>query len=533
MKNLYQQIYHFNLKSQLLQQIKQADKPFWSAFFSVFIVLNLIFSYHSAHFLFGDHDWFYAQKGIALNSGLFEGHFSQFFLASLLTGGEILPIINNAFGFLGLSLGIALLAHYWQVPHTCTKYILFSLFTAITPYILSFLYFAYLVIPLLSLNAFVIAGLLISARESIFSWRRTVTSIFLLTMALGCYPPVINLIAVAFCVKLLIEVAEKQTSLPQLWRTYRWSILNIILSLIAYKLCLMYLSFHHLTHNNYYNLPIIPFTEWPQKALSILPNIFKQFTITFPFIGQGNRLLNLAIIILGTISLYQRTLTPPRLLATSFLIILLFCSGQLTSFLSSAKSEPEFSPHIDFFGYIYIIAAFLRFVLISKQQILKNIAFLVALISIITSSHRLFEAEKVWKLGFDAEMKLYQRIAKRFQNHPNFTLNHRYIIVQGGTFPFRKHFYHDSYRYPSDDLLAISYVPGMASGVMWNYYGITEYAHATSYTSFLNSEPQLQQAIHNVTAWPHANSIQVGPSWILLPLTADGIAELQQHYKAQ
>ncbi|MBR2273265.1 MAG: hypothetical protein IJ864_00290 [Alphaproteobacteria bacterium] len=530
MKNLYHQIYHFNLKSQLLKQIKQADKPFWSAFFSVFIVLNLIFLYHGAHFLFGDHDWFYAQKGIALNSSLFEGHFSQFILTSLLTGGEILPIINNAFGFLGFSLGIALLAHYWQVPHTRTNYIVFSLFTAITPYILSSLYSAFLVIPVLSWNAFIIAGLLISARESIFSWRKTISSVFLLTISLGGYPPVINLIAISLCVRLLIEIAERKTSLPQLWQTYRWSIINIILSFIAYKLCLIYLSSHHLIN---YNLQIIPFAEWPQKAISILPNIFRQFTITFPFIGEENRVLNLAIILLGTISLYQHTLTPKRFIAAIFLIILLFYSELLISFLSPAKSEADFSPHIAFWGYIYIIAAFLRFALISKQQILKNFTFIVALISIITSSHHLFEAEKVWKLGFDAEMKLYQRVAKRFQNQPNFTLNRRYIIIQGGTFPFREHFYHDNYRHPSEDLLAISYVPGMASGVMWNYYGITDYAHTTPYAYFLNPDPLLQQAIHNITAWPKANSIQVGPSWILLPLTTDGITELQRHYKTQ
>ena len=103
-----------------------------------------------------------------------------------------------------------MLTRYWRLPHTKTACVLFALFAALTPYVLSFMYFAFLVIPVLGWNMFVIGSLLISEKEERFSLRRTVSAAVLTTLALGGYPPVINLIAVAFSVRLLFA-ALRQT----------------------------------------------------------------------------------------------------------------------------------------------------------------------------------------------------------------------------------------------------------------------------------------------------------------------------------
>jgi hypothetical protein len=128
MKNLYQKICDFDLIA-LFKSRLQISAPFICGFLCAFLSLNLIFLYHGAHFLFGDHDWKYLSDGIKLNAGLFEGRFSQFILINLLSQGEIFPILNNVIGFFGFSLGIALLAKYWEIPRTKTAYIIFCLFS--------------------------------------------------------------------------------------------------------------------------------------------------------------------------------------------------------------------------------------------------------------------------------------------------------------------------------------------------------------------------------------------------------------------
>ena len=142
--SLQERVLNFDLVNALQQWCQKADKPFWTAFFTAFIVLNLIFLYHGAQFLFGDHDWRYLKEGITLGAGLFEARFTQFIPINILSRGEIYPIINNLLGFAGFSLGTALLARYWNLPHHKKQYALFALFCAITPYILSFMYFAFL-----------------------------------------------------------------------------------------------------------------------------------------------------------------------------------------------------------------------------------------------------------------------------------------------------------------------------------------------------------------------------------------------------
>ena len=141
--SLQERVLNFDLVNTLQQWCQKADKPFWTAFFTAFIVLNLIFLYHGAQFLFGDHDWRYLKEGITLGAGLFEARFTQFIPINILSRGEIYPIINNLLGFAGFSLGTALLARYWNLPHHKKQYALFALFCAITPYILSFMYFAF------------------------------------------------------------------------------------------------------------------------------------------------------------------------------------------------------------------------------------------------------------------------------------------------------------------------------------------------------------------------------------------------------
>ena len=235
MINFCRNILNFDIVNYIKRTTKSSDSCFWLSVLVTFLSLSLIFLYHGTHFLFGDHDWKYLKYGVPLDSGLFEGRFTQFILINLLSSGEILPIINNILGILGFSLGISLLARYWQIPHTPKSYILFCLFTAITPYILSFMYFAFIIIPCLSWNFIIISALIISKKEKTFSLKLTLFSSLLFTFVLGGYPPVINLYAVALCTRLLIATLYEKQDIKTLYLNYRYSIINFIIGVFFYK----------------------------------------------------------------------------------------------------------------------------------------------------------------------------------------------------------------------------------------------------------------------------------------------------------
>lgn len=562
--SLQERVLNFDLVNALQQWCQKADKPFWTAFFTAFIVLNLIFLYHGAQFLFGDHDWRYLKEGITLGAGLFEARFTQFIPINILSRGEIYPIINNLLGFAGFSLGTALLARYWNLPHHKKQYALFALFCAITPYILSFMYFAFLIVPVLGWNAFIIGSLVISEKEEKFSFSRTFFAIVLIIMALGGYPPVINLIAVVISIKLLNNALHlsSQTGLKDFvieqFKLYKWTLLNIILGIIGYKLCLFGLEQTGAVNTSYYNLQTTPIAEWGNKFILVSQDVLRQFIVTLPFITTGYKTLTALLVILGLCLIIKRLADKATPVSQKFIIfaltIICLYAPLVTLFISTSLAETEFSPRIDFFGLMYLYAGF--FALIqsapSSTQFFKNLGTLLAVAVIFVSANNLFEAEKVWKLGFESEMKLFRRAGARFMSSQAFSLDQKYIMVQGGVTSYRPRFYHETYDIKSDDLLNISYVPTLNPGVMWNYYALKDFAIPTSYQYILQPDEATINQIKQAQNWPHKNStiISVMPwqqyllstseknipattaqqPWIMLLSTENGAESLRRNY---
>lgn len=562
--SLQERVLNFDLVNALQQWCQKADKPFWTAFFTAFIVLNLIFLYHGAQFLFGDHDWRYLKEGITLGAGLFEARFTQFIPINILSRGEIYPIINNLLGFAGFSLGTALLARYWNLPHHKKQYALFALFCAITPYILSFMYFAFLIVPVLGWNAFIIGSLVISEKEEKFSFSRTFSAIVLIIMALGGYPPVINLIAVVISIKLLSNALHlsPKTGLKDFvieqFKLYKWTLLNIILGIIGYKLCLFGLEQTGAVNTSYYNLQTTPIAEWGNKFILVSQDVLRQFIVTLPFITTGYKTLTALLVILGLCLIIKRLADKATPVSQKFIIfaltIICLYAPLVTLFISTSLAETEFSPRIDFFGLMYLYAGF--FALIqsapSSTQFFKNLGILLAVAVIFVSTNNLFEAEKVWKLGFESEMKLFRRAGARFMSSQAFSLDQKYIMVQGGVTSYRPRFYHETYDIKSDDLLNISYVPTLNPGVMWNYYAPKDFAIPTSYQYILQPDEATINQIKQAQNWPHKNStiISVMPwqqyllstsekdipattayqPWIMLLSTENGAESLRRNY---
>lgn len=535
MKNfakIKQSVVDFDLRATISRALVLSNRPFWCAFTAAFVALSLIFLYHGLNFMFGDHDWKYFKDNVPLNSGLFEGRFAQFILINLLTGGKLLPILNNTFGFAGFSLGIALLAHYWRLPHKTPVYVMFALFTAVTPYILSFMYFAFLVIPCLSWNAVIIAALILSEKETRHTIYLSLPAILLFTTALGGYPPVINLIATALAGRIVLAVLYESATWRALVKTYAFTVINILCAVILYKGALSMLAARGYLNTAYYNLQTTPLSEWGTKFLLVSTDLIKQFTVTLPFITASYKTAALVLTLAGlTAATYliiwrRNTGKVPAFIALTGLLY----APLITLFISTSLAETEFSPRIDFFGLLYFYAAMLAITLKSPCRIFKNLAAVCAVCAVCTATSALFEAQKVWKLGFETEMNLYKRISKRFEQNPDFDFNKTYIMVQDTSPAFRRRFYHTTYTHESDDLLNISYVPGLNSGVMWNYKAIKEYAGETAYVYIFRPDAEALNFLQTARPWPAENSVAVGNNWIMTILSPHGLERLRHNY---
>ena len=92
--------------------------------------------------MWGSTDWSAVRTTIDPNESLADGRFSAFWLQQLLFNGKILPVINNFWAFLGLSLAGVFLAIYWNLPQKTSVIVLTGLLLSVNPYTLSWLYSA-------------------------------------------------------------------------------------------------------------------------------------------------------------------------------------------------------------------------------------------------------------------------------------------------------------------------------------------------------------------------------------------------------
>ena len=151
------------MKKDQRKQFLNLDKIDYKILLISYLLINLAFLYHSFNFMWGNHDVEFIKNELLLSSGLFEGRFTQFIPHRLLTSGQILPILNNLLGLGFLTLGLWLLAKYWNIPRTTSNYVIFITFFATLPFTLSWLYFTFITISCLLWIFVAVMGLYLSA----------------------------------------------------------------------------------------------------------------------------------------------------------------------------------------------------------------------------------------------------------------------------------------------------------------------------------------------------------------------------------
>lgn len=498
-------------------------KPELQALLISFSIINLAFLYHSLNFMWGNHDVAFVKNELLLSSGLFEGRFTQFIPHYLLTTGQILPLLNNLIGFVFLTLALWILAKYWQIPSSRLNNILFITFFATQPYTLSWMYFSFITISCLLWTMLAILGLYLSEPIHKSQHPKTLSfaAIFCFYITLGGYPPVLNTFFVCLSARLTIAYVFEKKSIQDLWHTYKYTLLNIILAAILFKLTLALLP-----HDNVYNLKTAALNTLPIKFFTTLQIAFKQFFITVPFMERGYKTILALMSFIAILGAFLSSHTyKQRLFTLIFICETIWMTG-LTTFLVTPHTE--YVSRIDFYGFAFLYAFFLALLLKYKANISHSLAVLFMLILIPFNIINDYRAQKVWKQGLDAEFQILNRITERIENHPAFNPKQKYRFYQIGDISLRPNFYKGNYDVDDVFLLSIPYLAMWQGATLTEFY--SPYAYIDHSTTILPSDitPKVYDFFINESQpWPHTNSIYINNDIIIIVYNQIGLDEFR------
>ena len=503
------------------------NKQELKALLTSFIIINFTYLYHTLNFMWGNHDVYYVKYNTELSSGLFEGRFTQFILPALLTNGQILPIINNLIAFIFLTLGLYILAKYFKLQSTFLTLTLFISFFCTQPYTISILYFAFISISCFAWLFFSILGLYLSSQIPTSSPKLplSIASIICFYLPLGGYPPVINTFFVCLSAKITLDIIFERPSIKSLYHTYKYTIINIIIASILFKITLYFLPLKEV-----YNMELTPLLNLPQKFISTLKISFSQFFISQPFMPKSYKIL-LAIMsftaIFGALNLKNTLKT--RLLILFFIIITIWFSS-LTTFLVTPPTE--FVSRIDFYGFALLYAFFLLLLINLSPQIFNSLGIILSFILIFLNIINNYHAQYVWYEGFKHEMKILESINERIESHPNFNPLHQYRVYQAGDITMRPIYYNQKFDKNEPFLLTLPYL------AMWQTKNLLEFNSSTQYISAKHTIlPQditkdvYDFIINQSRVWPEKNSIYIQDNIIIIILNSLGQDELKQKVK--
>ena len=486
--------------------------------------LNFVFLYNTLNFLWGNHDVEFVKDGLHLTSGLFEGRFTQFIPHVLLTNGEILPILNNLLGLFFLTLGLWLLAKYWNIKKSPLNYVLFITFFATLPYTLSWLYFTFITISCLLWVFFAILGLYLSAY---ISKSRHKISLILISalcfyLPLGGYPPVINTIAVGLMTKICFVYLFENKRLSEIIKTYQYTVYALLIASISAKLTLKLVQ-----PNNVYNLELMPFTEIPQKFISVIKISAKQFILSQPFMEIGYKITTLAMILTATAGAILKAKTAIKKLTTLGLIILTILAAATTTFL--VIPHTEYVSRIDFYGVAFIYSFALALLLKFKLPLAKSLALIFMIILIPFNIINDYRAQKIWQQGQTAEFQILDRVVEQIENHPNFNPRQKYHFRQLGDISMRPKYYKQEFAYNEPFLLALPYLAMWQGSRLMEFF--SPYQYIDQITPLLPSDitPELHQfLITSARPWPDKNSIYVGDNAIIIIFSQNELDEFRK-----
>lgn len=516
---------YLETEAKILSYLKNLNPIYKKAFIWAFALINLAFLFHTVSFMFGDHDWNYIRSANYWSEGSYEGRPLHFVLQSIFFDGHVLPILNNLFSFAFLTLGGLVLARYWQIPVTVLNYTLFTVFVGVLPYTLVWLFYTKDTLINLSLPLIAVSGLMLA--DKAVSLKRPllhILAILLFVFAFSSYAVIINFLGVCFLGSILISYVYNNEALMSLIKQKIPAVLDMLVAVVLFKLMLLSLP---ITES--YNTEIISLDYLPQKLIQTLRVMFTQFITPIPFMEYKYKIVLLVLSVYALCLVlvkgqYKKSL--PVLILT---IAILFAS-KLTFLIAEERgqilAEMEnfaFVPRLDFYGLGYIYALAVACILSFNDGKWRKFGVIAIAIIAFMSIVRDTYAQKVWKLGFDAEMKAHERIVSRLEQHPDFIKGRKYRLLQLGSLSLRQNFYRkDNREQTSLDLLSTSFTPEFMSRIVYNFYYPEDLFYANATIEDL-SPAGITYLRYGAKVWPKHNSIFIDGDVVIIVLTEEGL----------
>ena len=298
--------------------------------------------------------------------------------------------------------------------------------------------------------------------------------------------------------------------------------INIILAFVIYQIIILHMKHSNIIHDHY-NMKTTPLAELPKKAMLCIETAWQQFTDwSMPFYPDilTKLFLILAIMFLLQVLLSKRSIAVKILILITFIISLFLT--KIVAILANANVIAV--ARVEFCGYglfnALIIALCLRL-----GCILQNVKILITSLIIYLFAINDVYMQRTWKMGFDSEVMMYNRMQARLENNSNFDSTKRYNVFQlGKTLAFRENFYpKNQTTYKDGDLITLSVAYPWTPWSIPSFYnpGYTKQKYwVGQFTNpeFMSALKRLYDAglLENAKAWPAQNSIIVYEDIILV-----------------
>ena len=531
-------------KKDILQVIAKGysdiDVVYRRSFWIIFGVLCFSFGFHAIQFMWGNHDWNMLITSSRPWGRYADGRYALHFLKNIFLGNGIyLPFAYDVVTFFFLALNAVLLCIYWKLKKGIVYFVLCGLILTAQPFTLCMMYFIHMIPEVFVLTALMISEKIAFEKSSLLKKSSlSVLSIVLINLSLAMYPVLLNTIAVAFVGRLLIKSFEWDGS----WKQgriyivpYTVSALNIVLGILSYKAML---SFVFPPREDMYNVQMLPLNQLPERLLTLFEQSFRQlYEYNFPFISQGvlwvfltfTILIALHICLIGN---FKQTI-----------VRLILLGGALFSTQAAMMVAKHFKicGRIELFGLVVfeVLVAALVFTKLKKY---KNLTILAASGAIWVSIINDLDYLRVWKLGFDAEKMLWNRVLARMEIQKDFDIEKRYKVIQVGLpIPLRPRFYGKPW--PSKPFhngggtpLTQSFDPSFGSFSSYAFYYRTDF-RGENFRSDNPNDPKYKAQLKRLweagildkaQVWPHENGLIVWKDVILFVTDAKALENFKK-----
>ena len=533
----------YDLLAHLILKYQQIPQLYKRTFWTVFIVLNIVFAFHTINFFWSNHDWPLMRTSIPLTYFWFDARFTQTLLYTPM-GSKILPVLINIFGFFGLSLSTVLLAMYWNIPKKQSNYICFGLIISLMPYNLLWLYHVAQESYFYGVAIIISALMLFEKKwESKFFILWNIPIIILFFFVLGMNASYVNTIPICVIGRCFFKFIEGE-KVSLLIKKIMFYVLDLAGGMCLLEGCIFLVKDSGLLLTDFYNLQHIAFENIPSKFLATIPYFFEQFTVTYPFIDSTYLGLLLGISVCALpIALYQSIKRRGFSLGIAGFVIMvigLLLASQLAAFVAGGMDVKFWLRVTGYFGHYYIFSFMIALLYyFFHKGIWRSLLFIVGAILITFNVQRDMYAMRVWKQGLDAENKIMDRVMNRIEETKGFNYDNGYGIVLLGDFSLRYRYYEEDYKNDDRPLLVWSWRAPWETLNYFNFYAPSDFIQ-TNYRTFWNFDfmgslmPSLSSdtigfILKDAKNWPDKDSVFIKDGIIFVILEQDVLDEFKAH----